>query len=137
MEVKQLDLVHFKDRQKKIGEWGDETGVESVDEDRVEPFAEPAAGRPHLGDAVLVGARRHQVLHPRDGLPGDAGLRHRSREGRAARRRRRRAGPRRGLALLLVACSLGCHRSPEEGLKTRGTMGSRRKIGGVGECAEA
>ena len=63
---------------------GDETGVESVDEDREESLGEPAASRPHLGDAVLVGTRRHQMPHLCYGLPGNAGRRHRSREGRAA-----------------------------------------------------
>ena len=59
VEVKELDLVHFKDGQKEIGEWGDKTGLQGVDEDGVESLGEPAAGRPHLGDAVLIGARRH------------------------------------------------------------------------------
>ena len=110
---------------------GDKTGVQGVDEDGVESLGEPAARRPHLGDAVLVGARRHQVPHLRYGLPGSAGRRHRSREGRVARRRRRRAGLRRGLALQVVAL-LGRHCSLEEEMETKEAVCSGKKIGGVG-----
>ena len=118
MKMKQLDLVRLQNRQEEVGERRDEAGVESMEEDGVEPLGEPAAGRPHLGGAVLVGVRRRQVAHLGYRRRGDAGRRHRRLEGSTARHRRRRAGRRaglhRGLALRVGACFLGRHWSPEK-----------------------
>ena len=113
---------------------GDETGVKCVEEDGVESLGEPAAGRPHLGGTVLVGARRRQMAHPRYRRRGEAGRRHLPRESLAARHRRRRAGLRRGLALQLGACFLGRHWSPEKEMETREAMSSRRRWRRRGVC---
>ena len=65
MKMEQLDLVHLQDRQEEVGEGRNEAGVESMEKNGVVPLRKPAAGRPHLGDAMLVGVRGRQVAHLR------------------------------------------------------------------------